>query len=114
MKKILLIVLGVLLSASVFALSTSIEVDCCGYLGHWEDYYGGNLERDCPELNLTEEKCKPIMEGFGKLTTWYAGELEKAAYMRDAKRALIGLGLLLFAFILWRAATRKTPKKKRK
>jgi len=114
MKKILLIILGVLLSVSVSALSPGPEVECCYHL--IEDWEAENeeMQKECAEFNLTEEKCKPLMEGFGKLSTWYAEELEKAAYMRDAKRALGGASVIAFFLIVWYLLNRKKKGKKRK
>ena len=57
-----------LFSISASALSPSLETECCIFLGHEEDVsYGDSLLAQCPEFNLTEEKCEYILEGW-KLT----------------------------------------------
>jgi len=65
MKRVLLILSFVaLLSTSVIALSPTLEQECCFYLGHEEEKFGGYLVEACPELRLTEKKCEPILEGW--------------------------------------------------
>ncbi len=115
MKKLTVLVLLILASASASALSPSIEVDCCGYLGHWEDYYGGSLVQECPQYNLTEETCKPILESWERTTEWYAGEIDEYARAKDMERLFGAAGVILFAFIIYWVLTRKKkPAKKRR
>jgi len=65
MKRILLILsLIAILSTSVIALSPTLEQECCFYLGHEEEKFGGYLVEACPELRLTEKKCEPILQGW--------------------------------------------------
>ncbi len=65
MKRVLLILSFIaLLSTSVIALSPTLEQECCFYLGHEEEKFGGYLVEACPELRLTEKKCEPILRGW--------------------------------------------------
>jgi len=65
MKKILLILsLVAILITSVTALSPTLKQECCFYLGHEDEKFGGYLVEACPEFKLTEKKCKPILAGW--------------------------------------------------
>ena len=108
--RLIFLLLALLIIPTVFALSPTLEVECCGYLGHWEDSYDERHVTVCPPLNLTKEKCEPIMASFAKLTEWYAGEVQGRAAAREAERLnkIFGAaGIIILALIVWYLLTRK-------
>jgi len=116
---IVLLVLVTLLSTPVFALPPTMEVECCGYLGHYEDAYDDELVRRCPELNLTEEKCRPILAGFAEITELYGNELEARGVKRAnrlfgaAATILLIFLVFLFWFIIYRVKMKKFKSRKK-
>ena len=107
-----------LLSVSVSALSPSPEIECCYSIGSWEAQ-GEEMEKECSEFNLTEEKCEPLIAGWDKSVKWWYEQQGKG--YDDEQNVLINkiLGaaaVIIFALILYYFLTRekKVTKKKRK
>jgi len=82
MKRILvLFIVIVLFSVSVPALSPTLEVECCIYIENDEDtYYVNTLKDMCPELNLTKEKCEPVLRGWESTKADFAGSFRGDTY----------------------------------
>jgi len=71
MKNILLILaLLFALATPAFALSPTLEVDCCYELVENITYQF--TDGQCPALNLTNEQCEPILAGWARTQLYFS------------------------------------------
>jgi len=118
MKNYLITLLIVLmLSATVSALSPSIEVECCYQLTEGWEAENEEMQNECAEFNLTEEKCVPLLKAWDKTVKWYAEEMEDYVFDKEVARFIKGVSIIggvAFALIIWYLVSRKKTAKKKK
>ena len=77
MKRILLLLIFVLMTLTVSALSPGPEIECCYFIGIEDTHVDRELlSKECPQYELTEEKCEVMVSEWEAFVGGFSTGLE--------------------------------------